>query len=72
MEFLNAANQRPESDNKMYETGIKQNCLMAIYGTNYVRSKAEETRSTQRAQTSLAEADHYSHFAHCKNVEPWW
>ena len=24
-----------------------------------------------RAQTSLAEADHYSHIAHCKNVEPW-
>ena len=32
---------------------------------------AEATRSTQRAQTSLAEADHYSHIAHCKNVEPW-
>ena len=30
------------------------------------------TRSTQRTQTSLAEADHYSHIAHCKNVEPWW
>ena len=30
------------------------------------------TRSTQRAQTSLAEADHYSYIAHCKNVEPWW
>ena len=29
------------------------------------------TRSTQRAQTSLAKADHYSHIAHCKNVEPW-
>ena len=29
------------------------------------------TKSTQRAQTSLAEADHYSHIAHCKNVEPW-
>ena len=29
------------------------------------------TRSTQRAQTSLAEADHYSHIAHCKNVQPW-
>ena len=25
-----------------------------------------QTRSTQRAQTSLAEADHYSHIAHCK------
>ena len=22
-------------------------------------------------QTSLAKADHYSHIAHCKNVEPW-
>ena len=30
------------------------------------------TRSTQRVHTSLAEADHYSHIAHCKNVEPWW
>ena len=30
------------------------------------------TRSTQRAQTTLAEADHYSHIAHCKNVQPWW
>ena len=33
---------------------------------------ASSTRSTQRAQTSLAKADHYSHIAHCKNVEPWW
>ena len=31
----------------------------------------EQIRSTQRAQISLAEADHYSHIAHCKNVEPW-
>ena len=30
------------------------------------------TGSTQRAQTSLAEADHYSHIGHCKNIEPWW
>ena len=36
-----------------------------------ITSKPEQTRSTQRAQTSLAEADHYSHIAHCKNVEPW-
>ena len=34
--------------------------------------KWEKTRSTQRAQTSLAETDHYSHIAHCKNVESWW
>ena len=32
---------------------------------------SNNTRSTQRAQTSLAEADHYSHIVHCKNVEPW-
>ena len=31
----------------------------------------KQTRSTQRVQTSLAEANHYSHIAHCKNVEPW-
>ena len=30
------------------------------------------TKSTRRAQTSLAEADHYSHIAQCKNVEPSW
>ena len=30
------------------------------------------TRSTRRAQKSLAKADHYSHIAQCKNVEPWW
>ena len=30
------------------------------------------TRGTQRAQTSLAKADHYAHINHCKNVEPWW
>ena len=34
--------------------------------------KINKTRSTQRAQTSLAEADHYSHIVHCKNVEPWF
>ena len=33
---------------------------------------AAETRSTKRAQTFLAEGDHYTHIAHCKNVEPWW
>ena len=32
----------------------------------------KKTRGIQRAQTSLAEADHYSNIAHCKNVEPWW
>ena len=40
LELFNAASQRPESDNMIYEIGIKQ---MAIYGTNYVGSKAEET-----------------------------
>ena len=40
LELLNAASQRPESDNIIYEIGIKQ---MAIYGTNYVGSKSEET-----------------------------
>ena len=40
LELLNAASQRPESDNIIYEIGIKQT---AIYGTNYVGSKAEET-----------------------------
>ena len=35
-------------------------------------STMRETRSTQRAQTSLAETGHYSDIAQCKNVEPWW
>ena len=35
-------------------------------------SVVKSTRSTQRAQTSLAVADHDSHMAHCKNFEPWW
>ena len=40
LELLNAASQRPESDNIIYEIGIKQ---ITIYGTSYVGSKAEET-----------------------------
>ena len=39
--------------------------------TDKQTNATKNTRSTQRAQTSLAEADHYSHIAHCKNVEPW-
>ena len=42
---------------------VTVDCFLTALNTN--------TRSTQRAQTSLAEADHYSHIAHCKNVEPW-
>ena len=40
MEFLNTASQKPESDNIIYEIGIKQK---AIYGSNYVESQAEGT-----------------------------
>ena len=56
-------------------TGISWKCLK--YETFYVIRGLYDfriiwiTRSSQRAQTSLAEADHYSHIAHCKNVEPW-
>ena len=32
---------------------------------------ALETRSTRRVQTSLTEADHYSHIAQCKSFQPW-
>ena len=38
---------------------------------DYLNKTHKTTRSIQRAQTSLAEEDHYSHIAHCKNVEPW-
>ena len=41
------------------------------YMKKWTVQKKEETRSTPRAQTSMAEADHYSDIAHCKNVEPW-
>ena len=53
--------------NYLYLCKGQQNTLHAkiFQMTQYI------TRSTQRAQTSLAEADHYSHIAHCKNVEPW-
>ena len=43
-----------------------------VHSTQLLDSSHFSTRSTQRAQTSLAEADHYSHNAHGKNVEPWW
>ena len=40
--------------------------------TKNITSFAKEvTRSTQRVQTSLAEADHYSHISQRNNVEPW-
>ena len=39
--------------------------------TNQCYQKHNLLWSTQRAQTSLAEADQYSHIVHCKNVEPW-
>ena len=39
LEFVNAATQRPKSDDIIYETKIKQK---AIYGTHFVGSKAEE------------------------------
>ena len=39
--------------------------------TDKLTNATKNPRSTQRVQISLAEADHYSHIAHCKNVEPW-
>ena len=40
--------------------------------TSFAKEVRTLTRSTWRVQNSLAEADHYSQIAHCKNVEPWW
>ena len=52
--------------------GYTCSCQTAVIGDNCEKGQNYTvTRSTQRAQTSLAEADHYSHIAHCKNVEPW-
>ena len=55
------------------EDGIvqKRMWLITMITTTVTMMMIIITRSTQRAQTSLAEADHYSHIAHCKNVEPW-
>ena len=57
---------------------ITSGCIQSLICTWFIAPfcqvptyKTIRTRSTQRAQTSLAEADHYSHIAHCKNVEPW-
>ena len=56
-----------------YHGKIREFCSQSVKMGNFeeVRENQNKTRSTQRAQTSLAEADHYSHIAHCKNVEPW-
>ena len=56
MELLNAASQRPESDNIIYEIGIKQ---MAIYGTNYVGSKAEETNDIKLLEKNIDEINKF-------------
>ena len=53
-----------ESDQKKYHQHVHNDVLNIIV-------MILKTRSTQRAQTSLAEADHYSHIVHCKNAEPW-
>ena len=52
-------------------TQIETNVYYRSHDFAIIKTQTK-TRSTQRAQTSLAEADHYSHIAHCKNVEPWW
>ena len=66
----------PETDAIGEETKAKTKEVSTRQQTT-PKSKKEKTQnikkpSTQRAQTSLAKADHYSHIAHCKNVEPWW
>ena len=47
--------------------GLKLSDMLLKYsvGATY------KTRSTWRAQTSLANVDHDSHIAQCKNVEHW-
>ena len=56
--------------NHMLLHGLYQDAKW-IYLCHIGLSNLQLTRSTQRAQTSLAKADHYSHIVHCKNVEPW-
>ena len=43
----------------------------SAHATLCYHGNISKLETTQRAQTSLAEADHYSHISHCKNVEPW-
>ena len=52
----------------------QHNCLVLSFALVLAMANVvinRQTRSTQRAQTSLAKADHYSHIAHCKNVASW-
>ena len=53
----------------LWWTNITWN-LMTILYKSY--TKKDKPRSSQRAQTSLTKADHYSHISQCNNVEPWW
>ena len=57
-------------DNNFVRFIKANNCTKLNTWKVWLRLVLIRTRSTQRAQTSLAEADHYSHIAHCKNVEP--
>ena len=46
---------------------------LATIFSHCFNARTSTTRNTQRAQISLAEADHCSHNVHCTNVEPcWW
>ena len=64
--------QRQEEKQLLSERNKRRDEETSQMHTWIIRSgKILRTRSTQRAQTSLAEADHYSHIVHCKNVEPW-
>ena len=66
-EWMKCADHHPEARglNQFIFWGAWSLCLNHTWTTI-------TTRSTQRAQTSLAEADHYPHIVHCKNAEPWW
>ena len=65
LELLNAASQRPESDNIIYEIGIKQ---ITIYGTSYVGSKAEEYRNIRCLLYESTQRTDHSHQRYSNTV----
>ena len=64
--FVGWLSLRIVSSAVIYQSAL---CVVLIH---MLISVVKSTRSTRRAQTSLAEADHYSHISQCNNVEPWW
>ena len=64
--MLSTERQTDKQTNKQTSQRYQKHNLLCQGGK---KKEKVTTRSTQKAQTSLAEADHYSHIAQCKNFE---